>query len=83
VERISFTNGPPPTEAELVVCVVSAGVLYEPGAAPDSSDVIINDSVVTYRLLYLMSKQDGSWKLRSVSQLDSWEGVTECPAAAS
>jgi hypothetical protein len=83
VERTTFLGGRPFTEAELTVCVVSAGILYEPNAAPDGSDVVIDDAVVTYRLLYLMSKQDNTWKLRSVTELEKWEGVTVCPGSPS
>jgi hypothetical protein len=79
VEEVMLTGGPPPTGAEVLVCVVSSGILYEPGGAPDGGDAIINDAVASYRLRYLMAKVDGLWQLSSVLEIDRWEGVTTCP----
>jgi hypothetical protein len=81
VEDISFT-GDPPQQAELIVCVVSSAVLYEPGGGPDGGDAVINDAVAAYRLRYLMTNTAGRWQLNSVIEIERWEGVAECPAAA-
>src|SRR5262245_25312142 len=49
VEQITFTDGPPPTRADLVVCVVDSAIIFEPGAGPDGGDVIVNDVVGAFR----------------------------------
>jgi ABC-type transport system substrate-binding protein len=80
VEEITFIDGPPPTRAEVVVCILDSGVIYEPAAAPDGGDVIVNDQVVAARTTYEMIKVEGGWKLRSLVGGEEFEGVTECPA---
>jgi hypothetical protein len=79
VEAITFTDGPPPTRAEVVVCIVDPGIIYEPGGGPDGSDAIVNDQVVAARTTYEMVKVDGTWKLRSLIGGEEFEGLTECP----
>jgi hypothetical protein len=80
VEHITFMDGAPPTRAELIVCIVDSGVIYEPGGAPDGGDSIVNDQVVAARTTYMMVKDSGSWKLHSLIGGEEFEGVIECPA---
>jgi hypothetical protein len=78
VEGISFDR---PGEATVLVCIIDSGIVYEPGAAPDAGDAVVNDVVYAYRSEFLMTKVDGSWKLVNVTGIDEWQGVTACPAS--
>jgi hypothetical protein len=80
VEQITFDNVSAPTTAELVVCIVDSAVIYEPGAAPDGTEAIVDDSVVARRSVYEMVKDGEVWKLRDVVRGESWDGLAECPA---
>jgi hypothetical protein len=76
VEEISFGG---PGAATLVVCIIDSGVIYEPGAAPDGGDVIVNDTVYAARSQYEMVMVDGAWKLADISLVEEWQGIAECP----
>jgi hypothetical protein len=80
VESVSFDDPAAPTRAELVVCIVDTGVIYEPGGGPEGEDVIVDDAVVARRSVYEMVRDHDAWKLREVVRGDSWDGITECPA---
>jgi len=79
--EVQLVDGPPATRAEVTVCTVSAGVIYEPGAAPDGSDTVVNDEVVARRELRTMVLDGAVWKLYSGTNLGTWSGVTTCPDA--
>jgi hypothetical protein len=81
VEEITFEPATPPTQATLVVCIIDSGIVYEPNAAPDGSDAIVNDIVYAARSTYRMSKVEGGWKLADISLLTEWQGMAECPEA--
>jgi hypothetical protein len=74
-------DGPPATRAELTVCVIDSGVVYEPGGAPDGSDTIVNDEIIASRSRITMMLDDGAWKLFEGTELGTWNGRTTCPAA--
>jgi hypothetical protein len=69
------------TTAEVVVCVVSAGVVFAPGAAADGGDVIINNEIEAGRDRIVMVLDEGTWKLKEGTNLETWKGVTSCPAS--
>jgi hypothetical protein len=81
VEMVTFTDGPPPTRAEVIVCIVDSAIIVEPGGGPDGGEAIVNDQVAAARTTYEMVKVDGLWKLRSLIGGQEFEGVAECPAA--
>jgi len=78
--EVDLLDGPPATRAEVTVCEVGAGVVYEPGAAPDGSDTVVNDEIVARRNRVTLVLEDTTWKVSDGSDLDTWRGVTECPA---
>ena len=77
---VDLVDGPPATRAEATICTISSGVVYKPGAAPDGSDLIVNDEVNARRSRVTMVLQDGSWKIEQGTGLGSWEGSAECLA---
>lgn len=79
--EVQLLDGPPATKAQATVCTISAGVIYKPGAAPDGSDLIVNDEVVARRELVTMVLQDGAWKAEEGTNLGTWNGRSDCPAA--
>jgi hypothetical protein len=81
VEEIAFETAASPARATLVVCIIDSGIVYEPGAAPDGGEVIVNDVVYAARSTYEMAKVDGHWKLFDISLVNEWQGITECPEA--
>ena len=76
---VELLDGPPATRAQVTVCTISSGIVYLPGGAPDGSDVIINDEIVSNRNRVTMVLEDGLWKLYEGTGLGSWE-ATACPA---
>lgn len=76
---ITLLDGPPSTKAELTACVIGAGVVFEPGAGPNGEDTIVNDEIVARRTKVTMVLEDGSWKLYTGDQIDSWNGQSTCP----
>jgi hypothetical protein len=77
---VKLLDGPPATRAEVTVCTIDSGVVYEPGGAPDGSDAIVSDTITANRNRLTMVFQDGAWKLFEGSALGSWDGATSCPA---
>jgi hypothetical protein len=73
-------DGPPATKAEITVCTIDSGVVYEPSGAPDGSDTIVSDSITARRTRVTMVVQDGRWKAYEGTVLGSWAGATSCPA---
>lgn len=78
---VQLLDGPPATKAEVTVCTIDSGVVYEPGAAPDGSDTIVNDSITARRTRVTMVLEDGRWKAYEGIVLGSWDEATSCPAA--
>ena len=68
------------TRAEATVCTIDSGVVFEPGAAPDGSDTIVNDQITAVRDRITMVLDGGVWKLYEGTGLGSWIGATSCPA---
>lgn len=81
VEEVSFEAGSSRIRAELVVCIVDTGIVYEPASAPDGSDTIVDDSVGAFRTRYIMALDSETWKLVDYFGISEWEGETSCPAA--
>jgi hypothetical protein len=77
---VKLLDGPPATRAEVTVCTIDSGIVYEPGGAPDGSDAIVSDTITARRNRLTMVLQDGAWKLFEGSGLGSWDGATSCPA---
>jgi hypothetical protein len=79
--EVKLLDGPPATRAEVQVCTVSSDIVFKPGAAPDGSDVTINDAVVSRRTRVTLVFQDGAWKAYEGTILGTWDGQSSCPAA--
>ncbi len=79
--EVQLLDGPPPTKALAMVCTISAGVVYKPGAAPDGGDVVINDEVVARRDQVTLVLEDGTWKVEQGTNVGTWKGASKCPAA--
>jgi len=77
---VQLLDGPPATRAEVTVCTIDSGIVYEPGGAPDGSDTIVSDSITARRTRVTMVLQDGHWKAYEGTVLGSWDGATSCPA---
>ena len=78
---VQLLDGPPATRAEATVCTISAGVVYKPAAAPDGSDVIINDEVVARRDRGHDGARGRAWKLEQGTNSAPGRESSECPAA--
>ena len=76
---VDLLDGPPATRAELTVCEIGAGIVYEPNAAPDGSDTIVNDEINARRSRVTMVLEGGSWRVYSGEELGSWNGQASCP----
>jgi hypothetical protein len=77
---VSLLDGPPATKAELTVCEVSAGVVYEPASGPNGEDTIVNDEINSTRSRITMVLEDGTWKLVGGEDLGTFNGQSTCPA---
>lgn len=78
---VELSDGPPATKAELTACIVSAGVVFEPGSGPNGEDTVVNDEIVSRRTRVSMVLENGVWKLYTGEQLASWSGQSSCPPA--
>lgn len=77
---VQVLDGPPATRAEVTVCTIDSGIVYEPAGAPDGSETIVSDSITARRTRVSMVFQDGQWKAYEGIVLGSWDGATSCPA---
>ena len=78
---VELVDGPPATKAVVTVCTIDSGVVFEPGGAPDGSDTIVNDEIVSQRDRVTLVLENGAWKLYEGTNIGSWPGQTTCPAA--
>jgi hypothetical protein len=76
---VDLLDGPPATRAQLTVCEIGSGIIYEPNAAPDGSDTIVNDEINARRSRVTMVLEGGSWKVYSGEELGTWNGEATCP----
>jgi hypothetical protein len=76
---VTLLDGPPATKAELTVCEVSAGIVYEPASGPNGEDTIVNDEINSSRSRITMVLEDGAWKLVSGQDLGTFNGQSSCP----
>lgn len=81
VEDIALLDGPPATQAEVVWCIVSPSIVFEPPSVEGGSEVIVNDEIVARRSRSTFVLDAGTWKLDHGDSLGEWSGVTSCPAA--
>lgn len=69
----------PPSEVQVVVCTIDGSLLVDPGAAPDGSDVIINDDISsTLAALSVLLSDDGRWRVHDRQILSQREGAEGC-----
>lgn len=61
---VSFYEEPFP-RAVVQACNIDSAILYEPGGAPDGSDVVVNDAIYANRISFTMVPEDGGWQLWS------------------
>jgi hypothetical protein len=66
------------TRATVLSCRWSTGVALQPGAAPDGSDIIVNDLKNSYDLDALMILENGKWMLSDKREVTKHEGVNAC-----
>lgn len=77
--EVDLLDGPPATKAEVNVCTIDSGVVFEPGGAPDGSDTVVNDEIVAQLDRVTLVYEDGAWKLYEGTNIGSWPGQTACP----
>ncbi len=78
IESISFYEDPYPN-VDVQVCYVDSLVLYEPGGAPDGSDVVVSDTISATRLLFTLVPEEGRWQLWHVQTLSATvSGAVTC-----
>jgi hypothetical protein len=65
---------------EMQVCEVDSWILVEVGAGPDGTDAVVNPDMASYRAQIFMRNVDGVWKYEGGNDLESWPGMTSCPA---
>jgi hypothetical protein len=78
--EVTLLDGPPASRAEVTVCEIGAGIVYEPGGGPNGEDTIVNDEIVANRNRTLLVREAGVWKIRSGTPLGEWPGESSCPA---
>ena len=72
------------TEARVTFCQIDGRILVDPAAAPDGSDVVVNDQVDSLLADSLVSRgTDGHWRVWKVERIDNFEGGVGCGVAAS
>lgn len=75
---VRFYASPLPN-AVVRACYIDSVVLYEPGGAPDGSDVIVNDEVYATRVSFTLLPEEGRWQLWSVvEEGEPVAGSTTC-----
>jgi hypothetical protein len=78
---VTLPDGPTGMRAQLTVCTIDSGVVFEPGGAPDGSDAIVNDQITAIRdRITMVRDEGGAWKLYEGAGMGSWPGATSCPA---
>lgn len=78
---VQLLDGPPATRAEVTVCEIGAGIVYEPGGGLNGEDAIVNDEIVARRNRTTLVVENGAWKIESGTNLGEWPGEATCPAA--
>jgi hypothetical protein len=77
VESVSVAPGA--NTATTVECVWDTGVIYEPNAAPDGSDIIVNDQKTSERFQHTLYLESGRWMVGDEKTLEQHTGVNQCP----
>jgi hypothetical protein len=67
------------TRATVLNCRWSTGVVLQPAAGPDGSDVVVNDLKNSYDLNSLMVLESGKWMMADKREVTKHEGVNACP----
>ena len=68
------------TTATVLSCKWDTAVISQPSAAPDGSDIIVNDLKSTYELRSLMVLERGKWYVSDLQIVEENKGVNQCPA---
>ena len=77
MESVSLLDGPPSTRADVQVCVVDSGIVYEPAGA-EGVETLVND-ITTGRSIQHFIHSNGRWLLDDVDDVAEWPGPGECP----
>jgi hypothetical protein len=64
--------------ATVVVCDLDSNIVIEPGAAPDGSDAMVNDSFTARRIEVTLARVDGQWKVSAGETIDRWPESSTC-----
>ena len=65
--------------AVVTFCQIDGGLLVDPGAAPDGSDVIINDQITSYLSeSSVLRDSDGVWRVHDNDVIAEFEGGDGC-----
>jgi hypothetical protein len=75
---VALYGSPSANQAQLVACIVNAGVVYEPPAAEGLPETVVNDNVVSRRTRITLVLEDGLWKVSSGDSLGEWNGTPTC-----
>jgi hypothetical protein len=67
------------TRATVLSCHWDTGVILQPAAAPDGSDIIVNDLKNSYEHDSLMVFENGTWKMSDKRDVTKHQGVNTCP----
>ena len=67
------------TRATVLSCRWSTGVVLQPAAAPDGSDIIVNDLKNSYDHDALMVLENAKWMMGDKRAVTKHEGVNSCP----
>ena len=77
----SVTLGDTLTTATVVVCIADGSKLVLPGAAPDGSDVVVDDAYTSGRSQWEMRLDgDGRWRGYDAPAVGPTESTDQCPA---
>lgn len=78
VQSIAFFDEPYP-HTQVTACYVDTLVLYEPGGAPDGSDVIVNDEMIATLAEFTLVPEEGRWQLWHNRRIATeMQGVNTC-----
>lgn len=66
------------TRATVLNCRWSTGVVLQPAAGPDGSDIIVNDLKNSYDQDSLMVLENGKWMMADKREVTKHEGVNAC-----
>ena len=74
----SATVAPDRLSAVALACLWDTGIVYEPNAAPDGTDILVNDLKMSYDMRYNIVFEGGSWVVISAESLAEHVGENSC-----